>query len=448
MTLFDETQVLQLTVSQFAERLRGWMERRPELRRIAIAGEISEWKPQANGNVYFNLKDDRAVLRCFAFRNEARNFPNVSDGGAVIATGAVGIWERRSEYQLRVLDIAPFGVGAIAAKVEALRQRLQAEGIFDQARKRVFPRFPRRVALVSARGKGAADFESTLRERAPNVRAIFVETRVQGDGAELDIADALERASREDVDAVVVLRGGGSYEDRYPFNTEVVVRAIVRSRHPVVTAIGHTGDYHLADAVADAVFKTPTAAAEYIAGSWSEVTSRLLHHGERLARAIDAIVVRASQLRDAGNSDLERVGLRIVGAKRALLAARITRLERLNPQRTLADVRTRLAQGSGRLDTAAARLVSNRQRMWGTMRERLDRAVTAVQTKAASGLARRQAALDRCDPLAPLARGYAIVTTNGAVVRDAAALHAGDPIEARLERGMLAARVESVSPNE
>jgi exodeoxyribonuclease VII large subunit len=301
---------------------------------------------------------------------------------------------------------------------------------------------------VSARGKGAADFESTLRDRAPNVRAVFVETRVQGDGAELDIADALERASREDVDAVVVLRGGGSYEDRYPFNTEVVVRAIVRSRHPVVTAIGHTGDHHLADAVADAVFKTPTAAAEYIAGSWSEVTSRLIHHGERLARAIDAIVVRASQLRDAGNSDLERAGLRVVGAKRALLAARIARLERQNPQRTLADVRTRLAQGSGRLDTAAARLVSNRQRMSGTMRERLDRAVTAVQTRAASGLAQRQAALDRCDPLAPLARGYAIVTTNGAVVRNASAMHAGDPIEARLERGMLAARVESVSPNE
>ncbi len=444
MTLFDEAHVLQLTVSEFADRLRQWLERRPELRRIAIAGEISEWKPQANGNVYFNLKDDRAVLRCFAFRNEARTFPRVSDGAAVVATGAVGIWERRSEYQLRVLDIVPFGVGAIAAKVEALRQRLQAEGIFDQGRKRVFPRFPRRVALVSARGKGAADFESTLHERAPNVRAIFVETRVQGDGAELDIADALERASREDVDAIVVLRGGGSYEDRYPFNTEVVVRAIVRSRHPVVTAIGHTGDHHLADAVADAVFKTPTSAAEYIAGSWSEVATRLSHQNERLARAVDSIVVRASQLRDAGNSELERAGLRIVSAKRASITARATRLEALNPQRLLADVRTRLAQESGRIDTAAARLIASTTRAWGSRRERMDRAVTALQTNAASRLAQRRAALDRCDPLAPLARGYAIVTTNGTVVRNAAALHPGDPIEARLERGMLAARVESV----
>ena len=124
-----------------------------------------------------------------------------------------------------------------------------------------------------------------MREKSPNVTVKFVETRVQGDGAEIDIADAIDRASREEVDAVVVLRGGGSYEDRYPFNTEPVVRAIVRSRHPVVTAIGHTGDRHLADEVADAVFKTPTAAAEYIAGSWAEVTGRMARQQQLASRA-------------------------------------------------------------------------------------------------------------------------------------------------------------------
>ncbi|MEO6836269.1 MAG: exodeoxyribonuclease VII large subunit, partial [Candidatus Tumulicola sp.] len=275
MTLFDGGEVLQLTVSQFADRLRVWLGRRLELRRIAIVGEISEWKPQPNGNLYFNLKDDRAILSCFAYGKEAKRFPEVRDGVKVVATGAIDIWERSSKYQLRVLEIVPLGDGAIAAAVEALRKRLQAEGVFNPARKRAFPRFPRRVALVSARAKGAEDFQSTLCERAPNVSTIFIETRVQGEGAELDIADALERASREDVDAVVLLRGGGSPEDRYPFNTEVVVRAIVRSRHPVVTAIGHAGDHHLADDVADAIFKTPTAAAEYIAGSWSEAATRL-----------------------------------------------------------------------------------------------------------------------------------------------------------------------------
>lgn len=444
MTLFDVPDVLQLTVSQFADRLRLWLERRAELRRIAIVGEISECKPQPNGNLYFNLKDDRAVLRCFAFRNEAKSFPDVRDGDAVVATGSVDIWERRSEYQLRVFEVAPFGVGAIAAKVEALRKRLQIEGIFDQARKRIFPRFPRRVALVSARGKGAADFASTLRERAPNVSAVFVETRVQGEGAELDIADALERASRLDVEAIVLLRGGGSYEDRYPFNTEVVVRAIVRSRHPVVTAIGHTGDRHLADEVADAIFKTPTAAAEYIAGSWSEATSRLTHQRERLARAIDSIVVRASQRRDAGLSELERSVLRTVAGKRALLSDRVARLERLSPQRMVADVRARLARGSGRLDTVAAQLLAGKGRASGETRATLERVVTALRTNVTHRLERAEADLDRFDPLAPLSRGYAIVTKDGVAVRDAAAIRPGDAIEARLERGMLAARVESV----
>ncbi|MBV8118169.1 MAG: exodeoxyribonuclease VII large subunit [Candidatus Eremiobacteraeota bacterium] len=445
MRLFADAQVLQLTVSQFAERLRLWVERRPELQRIAIVGEISEWKPRANGNVYFNLKDDRAVLRCFAFQTEARGFAQVSDGVAVVATGAVGIWERRSEYQLRVFELAALGAGTIAAKIEALRKRLQAEGIFEQARKRALPRFPRCVALVSARGKGAADFESTLHERAPNVTTVFVETRVQGDGAELDIADALERASRREFDAVVLLRGGGSYEDRYPFNTEVVVRAIVRSRHPVVTAIGHTGDHHLADEVADAVFKTPTAAAEYIAASWSEATSRLWHCAQQMARAIDALVARASQQRDTAVADLERAELRVVAKKRTALVERIARLERLNPQRGLTDARARLARGTGRLDTAIERLVSAKQRAGERSRERLDRARTAVQTHSNRQLAKREAALDRFDPLAPLARGYAIVTKNGATLRDVASVRAGDAIEARLERGRLAARVESVA---
>lgn len=427
MTSFDEAPpILQLTVSQFSDRLRQWFERRLELRRIAIVGEISEWKPQPNGNLYFNLKDDRAVLRCFAFSNEAKGFPDVRDGVAIVATGSIGVWERRSEYQLRVLELAPFGVGAIAAKVEALRKRLQAEGLFDDRRKRVFPRFPRRVALVSARGKGAADFETTLRERAPNVTTIFVETRIQGEGAELDIADALERASREDVDAVVVLRGGGSYEDRYPFNTEVVVRAIVRSRHPVVTAIGHTGDRHLADEVADAVFKTPTAAAEYITGSWSEVTSRLSHQRQRLSRAVDSIVVRASQRRDTAEHLLNAAMERRLAQLRRRLLELDTRVERQNPRHRVAQRVTQLTVRRERLDALRERYLSQR---------------TNVLALTASRLL-------SSDPEKPLERGYAIVTLAGRPLRDARDAAPGNEIGAKLFHGSLTARVERVTDDE
>jgi exodeoxyribonuclease VII large subunit len=422
----DQPQILQLTVSQFSERLQNWIKRRPELQQIAIVGEISDWNLRQNGNAYFKLKDERAVLSCFAYWSEARRFPEARDGVAVVATGQVCVWERQSEYRLRVMELAPFGVGAIAAKVEALRKRLQSEGLFDEARKRVFPRFPRRVALVSARGRGAADFETTLREKAPNVGVTFVETRVQGEGAEIDIAEALQRASSEDVDAVILLRGGGSYEDRYPFNTEAVVRAIARSRHPVVTAIGHTGDRHLADEVADAVFKTPTAAAEYIAGSWAEVTGRLSRQNAQLERAIDAIVVRGSQRRDYVEHILAgAIAARLSHARQRLLELD-ARLERQSP-------RHRAAVGATRLTALNLRIDNLRERVFSGL---------------SNALALSKSRLLSSNPEGPLERGYAIVTHAGRALRDARSVRAGDEIVARLHRGSLGARVERVFDDE
>lgn len=443
MLPLESTEILQLTVSQFADRLRGWLWKRPELRRIAIIGEISDCKPQANGNIYFKLKDDRALLNCFSFSSEAKSFPNMRDGDAVKAIGQVDIWERRSEYQLRVFEVNPFGVGAIAAKVEALRKRLQDEGVFAQARKRSVPRFPLRVALISARGKGTADFEATLRERAPNVVSIFVPIRVEGDGAELDIADGLERASRLDVDAVVLLRGGGSYEARYPFNTEVVVRAIIRSRHPVVTAIGHEGDWHLADDAADAVFKTPTAAAEYIATSWSDARNRLVQQRRSLAVAVETILVRSFQGSDRALDRLTHAARQVSASKRLALNEAVTRLERRSPQRMLGDTKSRLERESSRLTGTAARIVSRKSAGCWEVSHRFARAGERWQNGLVRKLQIVQQALDRCDPLAPLQRGYAIVSKDGHALRDAKNASAGDRITALLQHGTLRAVVES-----
>lgn len=438
--------ILQLTVSQFSDRLRRLVEQKvPALRRIAVVGEISDWKPQNNGNVYFNLKDDRAVLRCFAFAGEAKTFAAVSDGVAVVATGAVGIWERRSEYQLRVLELAPFGVGALAAKVEALRKKLQAEGLFEESRKREFPRFPHRVALVSARGKGAADFETTLREKAPNVVIAFIETRVQGEGAEIDIADAIDRASRARVDAVVVLRGGGSYEDRYPFNTEPVVRAIVRSRYPVVTAIGHTGDRHLADEAADAVFKTPTAAAEYIAGSWSEVTRRIVDQQNRLSRAVSSVVTRAAQRTDVAADSLGRAWerWRITRSDRVNALAR--RLIAQNPSNRVQRRVTQLTALVSSLRNWGPRALPHWRRELEIRSDRLGRVRERYFSKRVQAVELLQSSLHAIDPLRPLERGYAIVTKDGRALRDARSAGPGDEIEARLFVGSLTARVEKVN---
>lgn len=427
MGLFErEPQILQLTVSQFALRLQHWLEKRPELARIAIEGEISGWKPQPSGNVFFSLKDSRAILKCFAGWKEVRKFPPVHDGVAVVATGAIGIWEKSSEYQLRVVAIAPLGVGAIAAKVEALRKRLQAEGLFDVDRKRPVSPYPRHVALVSARGQGAEDFATTLREKSPHVAVTFIETRVQGEGAEIDIAEAIDRASRSKVDAIVVVRGGGSYEDRYPFNTEAVVRAIVRARHPVVTAIGHTGDRHLADEVADAVFKTPTAAAEYIAGSWAEVTARITHQKRLLYNAIDKRVVRLGRDRDASEQRLRRAIDRRLSQLRERLLQLQNRIERRNPRHRIAERGARLTTTLLRLDAARDRIVSKRSN-----------ALTLARSRLLSA-----------NPKGPLERGYAIVTRAGRTLRNAAEVSVGDTIEAQLFHGRLAASVERVLEDE
>ncbi|HVA32517.1 MAG TPA: exodeoxyribonuclease VII large subunit [Candidatus Baltobacteraceae bacterium] len=445
----ENQQVLQLTVSQFSDRLRRLLEFKvPLLRRISIVGEISEWKLQANGNVYFTLKDDRAVLRCFAFSKDAKNFPEVGDGVAVVATGPVGIWERRSEYQLRVLELAPFGIGAMAAKVEALRRRLQAEGLFDERRKRLLPAFPQRVALVSARGKGAEDFHTTLREKAPNVAVEFVETRIQGEGAELDIADAIDRASRQNVEAVVVLRGGGSYEDRYPFNTEVVVRAIVRSSHPVITAIGHTGDRHLADEAADSVFKTPTAAAEYIAGSWSEVTRRIARQRERLERAAASILGRTVQRRDAAEQLLRAAIERRVMQCRQRLLELSGAVERQNPRHHLSTRAARLATQQSSLRNWSLRALPQWKRTVDTRQQRFDALRERLLARNASLLELTSSRLASADPRKPLERGYAIVTLAGRALSEARNAKAGDEIEARLYRGSLHARVERVIEDE
>ncbi|MBV9232582.1 MAG: exodeoxyribonuclease VII large subunit, partial [Candidatus Eremiobacteraeota bacterium] len=357
---------------------------------------------------------------------EARGLPAVSNGMQVVATGAIGIWERSSEYQLRVLQVAPIGVGTIAAKVEALRKRLQAEGLFEAKRKRPLSRFPRRVALVSAHGKGAEDFETTLREKSPNVTVIFFPSRVQGDGAEIDLAEAIDRASRNDVDAIAVVRGGGSFEDRYPFNTEPVVRAIARSRHPVVTAIGHTGDRHLADEVADAVFKTPTAAAEHIAASWIEVIARISSQQQHLTRAVDDARARCEhrqaeaddRLLAAMEGALSRWGQRVLVLSRDI--------ERQNPRVLLARREMRLNGSELQLNRAGER----------------------VMLKRTNELAVRKSGLFARNPQALLERGYAIVTHKGRALRDSRETAPGERIEVQLHRGKLEAGVERVVHDE
>jgi exodeoxyribonuclease VII large subunit len=413
--------VLELSVGEFSRRFSGLVARHRALQRIAIVGEITDirwW----DGHLNLTLKEGEAILGCFSFANEARNFPPIRRGLTVRAQGSIEIRPNRSLYQLRAISLSLVGEGKLAAQIEELRVRLRAEGMFDASRKRAIPRFPRRVALVTSDDDARADFEGRIRADAPHVEVRFFATRVQGKGAEIDIAEAMDRASRAKADVIVLTRGGGSRDDRLTFNLEPVVRAILRASHPVVTALGHLKDRHLADEVADLAVATPTSAAVHLAQQWQRAFERMeslraaLDRGYQslLATKLQGLRLSALELDHAGRNQVTRASERLRALER--------RLDQRSPAARVTQWRVELVRANG----ALAGLYKRLPQLYG---RRLERA---------------EAALDAEDPTRPLERGFAIVTKNGVAVVDAASLAIGDAVSARLQRGTFGARVESV----
>ncbi|MGH7737454.1 MAG: exodeoxyribonuclease VII large subunit [Candidatus Tyrphobacter sp.] len=410
------------SVLEFTERLRHHFASNRTLSNIAISGEISDLRTFGGGHLGFRLKEKQAVIECIAWSDHRRTLAQVENGTSVIATGAIGVRPERGCYQLVVAHLEPTGRGALFMEYQRLLEKFRAEGLFEASRKRRVPGLPRRVALISARGKGMEDFVGTLARKAPFVEVIFVETQVQGQGAEIEIAGALDKACELDVDAIAIVRGGGSYEDLFPFNLEPVVRAIVRSRHPVLTAIGHEGHHHLADQVADRSFISPTAAAEHIAQGWEFARRQLRELDGRLGRAARGVLVQASHRADEARHTLNRAAERAVEQSRRRLEALLLALTRRSPREVVGNDRARLAQVRSALALGLERFLNRARR----------------------GLERVDARLETFDVSAMLARGYAVVTHNGAVVRDASVLRTGDSLDARFERGSATAIVERI----
>jgi exodeoxyribonuclease VII large subunit len=415
--------ILELSVGEFSRRFAVWVARHTTLQRIAIIGEITDirwW----NGHLNLTLKEGEAVLGCFSFANEARNFPQLRRGLMVRAQGSIEIRPNRATYQLRAITVTLAGEGKLAAAIEELRVRLRAEGAFDASRKRRIPPFPRRIGLVTSDDDARADFEGRVRAEAPHVEIVFFESRVQGKGAEIDIAEALDHASRADVDVIVLTRGGGSTDDRLTFNLEPVIRAILRSSRPVVTAVGHLKDRHLADEVADLALPTPTAAAVHLAKEWVRAFERLRNLRSGLSRGYQSLLAAKTQ-----NLRFSSIGLEH-GARNFVTRAvdRARALERRLDQRSPA---TRVASWRIALERANGALARLFERVPSAYARRLERTL---------------AALDAEDPTRPLQRGFAIVTKNGVALQDVTSLALGDAVVARLRHGTFGARVETVNP--
>jgi exodeoxyribonuclease VII large subunit len=456
-----------VSVGRLANYIRRKLGDDPKLRRLGVRGEISGLTVMANGNVYFDLKDRDALVKCIVWSLAAASLPPIANGQEIVAIGSVDTFAKRSSYQLVVVAVEFGGLGRLHALYEALKRRLHAEGLFALERKRALPRFPFRVGLVSSRmANGAGDFIAQAATRAPHVTIELFETPVQGEAAAPEIVRAIDRASRAAVDIVVLARGGGSYEDLFVFNDERVIRALARCAHPTVSAIGHEADAPLTDFVADHRASTPSAAAQTILPQRAELvrslaaSSAALERGvtrtlERTRRRLAQVEVRSPlwaperllsarrQRTDAAAAELYRAVEARLRRERARLGALDARLEKCNPSAQLSRRRERLALVAYRLTAAIQARTARNLRRLDEVRARIDPAAHA-------NLARRRVALqlvrtmlvDR-DPTRILQRGYAIVSVDGAALRDASTVAPGTRITARLARGSLDARVEA-----
>jgi len=440
-----------LTVSELTYRIKDVLE--GEFPDLWVRGEISNFKRHSSGHWYFTLKDAHAQLSCVCFRLQNRLIRfQPEDGLEVYARGRLSVYEKRGEYRLLVAYLEPVGIGSLQLAFEQLKARLAAEGLFDPARKRSLPLVPRKIGVItSPTGAVIRDILRILKRRNRGIDVLICPVRVQGEGAAQEIAEAIRLMNgRDDLDVLIIGRGGGSIEDLWAFNEEIVARAIFHSRIPVISAVGHETDFTIADFVADVRAPTPSAAAEMVAARRDELIERFAALELRLVKAARYLLMRRrerlSQLharpgftraRQAVHHALQRVDdldyrmqlamTRRVRAAREQLAALSMRLTAQRPSRRLAEMRGRLAVLQNRLHA--------------TIRERLHACRRQL------GLATGK--LDALSPLAVLSRGYAIVwDEHQAIVREAARVRVGERLRIRLFKGELKAVTEEVRPDE
>ena len=437
-----------LTVSELTVLIRDRLEQAfPD---VWLEGEVSNLRAPSSGHLYFTLKDQASQIRAVLFRTQAQRLRfSLKEGLQVVVRGRLSVYEPRGEYQVVLETLEPKGLGALQLAFEQLKERLAREGLFDEARKRPLPFLPRSVGVVtSLSGAAIRDILVVLGRRCPLVKVLIYPVPVQGEGAADRIAEGIRTLSRSGrVDVLIVGRGGGSWEDLWSFNEEVVVRAIVESAVPVVSAVGHEIDYTLADFAADYRAPTPSAAAEAVAPVLRDLvrTLKLLS-----ARQLQAMRMRAKLTRHDILSRAELLpGLRLRIQREAQrlddLAGRLG--VRLNAS---------LAAGRHRVMTARHELdgYSPQARVrgaWVLVSQLIKRAeqrvlgLLALRCQAVRALA---GTMDGLSPLAVLGRGYSIVQTvpGGRIVRRSEEVSVGEDIRARLAEGQLLCTVREVVP--
>jgi exodeoxyribonuclease VII large subunit len=411
-----------------------------------VEGEVSNYHAATSGHLYFTLKDAKAQVKCVCFRGQAMRLKfRPEDGLKLIVRGSISVYEPRGEYQIYVEHIEPVGVGALQVAFEQLKKRLDAEGLFDEARKKPLPLLPGRIGVVtSPTGAAVRDIIRILRRRFHNAHLIVYPVRVQGDGAAQDVVAALKYLNRKQlVDVILLARGGGSIEDLWAFNEEAVARAIAASTIPIVSGVGHETDFTIADFVADVRASTPSAAAEIVVRSREEFDRHLAELEQKISRQTRYLLLQwRHRLKDLTThrgfrrlEDLLRRHRQQTDELTAGLAVALQgRLERLRHRYTIAgtriasfDLRARIRSLGLRLMQRSAELGMRMERFLAGKIQRLERLNVQLEERS---------------PLRVLERGYSICTdAQGNVVSAADQVALGAEINVHLARGSLGAEV-------
>jgi exodeoxyribonuclease VII large subunit len=436
------------TVSELARQIQAELQ---PLRSVFVKGEVSGMKLSAKGHYSFTIRDPAAVIEAFIFGNDARRLTMLpEDGHEFIFRGRIDYWAQGGRIRLLVDYLEFDDVGKLRAQIELLKQRLEIEGAFAPERKRKLPFLPVAVALVtSPTGAVIHDLQQTIWDRFPNMDIVVYPAQVQGAASPGSVATALRQANRDGrADVVIIARGGGSFEDLYGFNTEPVVRAILASRIPVVTALGHTSDRTLADMASDAECRTPTEAGARVVPEKAKLLAQLADRARRLER--EGLLRVESGLRAILGRG-ERLGLLLPALflnRRRRIERAAADLGRLSPAQQLARRSTELGERARRLEAAAQRALVRRRADLGARRGEavLQRLSAERVAGALRELANRAGRLEALAPDAVLARGYSITEdeATGLVLRAAEQTSAGRRLRVRLAAGSLAARVEEV----
>ena len=437
------------SVAQLTRRITGLLEE--GIGMVWVEGEISNLRRQGSGHCYFTLKDEESQLSCVLFaRSASGQKVELRDGLQVQIYGPVSVYQARGQYQLMVRLVQAKGEGMLQARFEELKRRLAAEGLFDLERKRPIPRFPRRIGVVtSPTGAAIQDFLQVLHRRHPGLRVVIYPVRVQGKGAAAEIAAAISELSEENpsigpVDVIVVTRGGGSLEDLWEFNEEVVARAIAESRIPVVSAVGHEIDFSIADFVADLRAPTPSAAAELLAAEGSELLERCRALVARIAREAEALIglQRAAEHRLASSALFREPYRRTEEARQtadrleeSLSGLLDRRLEQLDARLARMSVQIASAHPGYRLANAEQRLSSLGDQLGVILRHRFEREK--------GRMSRVGSALAALSPQATLQRGFSITRAkDGKVIVSAAQIKPGERMLTQFADGEIGSEVE------